>query len=609
MKTAEFLYPKELQVTDIKLRRVLVIGSCLSRTYVLKMRERFPGVTYDYDLFNNASDLQVRTDEQLKNYDFQYIQIPLRSVLTDAVIRIADNDKSDVPINWVELGMRNIDAMLEKAMAYNRQTGLLTMVSNFIVPQGRIAPSLSDQGGENDIIEVIRDLNRYLAAEVAKYPNAFIADVDTIANSVGKKYFLDDVMVFYTHGAMFYTDWSGHERFPSWTAPAKGRIEDIPDLAGTYENKNDEFLDAVFRQMEAIYRTVMQIDMVKLVIFDLDNTLWRGQLIEHYQPGLKPPYTDGWPLGIWETVHHLRRRGIVVSIASKNDEELVIQKWDDAVQPPFVKYSDFLSPKISWNPKVQGIQALLEEFSLTPKSVVFVDDNPVERDFVKAAFPDIRVIGSDPFVVRRILMWSPETQIVKRSAESLRREEMLKAQIDRKATAAKLSREEFLQTLDLRINLDRIGNVQHSQFARVQELVNKTNQFNTTGRRWALDQYVDFFGRSGQLYVFSVVDKFSDYGTVGAVFVQNGQIDQFVMSCRVLGLDVELAIINEIVALQRAGDGTALIKGLLYETESNTPCRTMYSRAGFDVLEDGVFALAADAQPVGASHIAVKKLL
>lgn len=572
------------------------------------MRERFPGVTYDYDLFNNASDLQVRTDEQLKKYDFQYIQIPLRSVLTDAVIRIADNDRSDAPIDWLELGKRNIDAMLEKAMAYNRQTGLLTMVSNFIVPQGRMAPSLSDQGSESDIIEVIRDLNRHLATEVAKYPNAFIADVDAIANSVGKKYFLDDVMVFYTHGAMFYTDWSGHERFPSWTAPARGRIEDIPDLAGTYENKNDEFLEAVFRQIEAIYRTVMQVDMVKLVIFDLDNTLWRGQLIEHYQPGLKPPYTDGWPLGIWETVHHLRRRGIVVSIASKNDEELVKQKWDEAVQPPFVKYSDFLSPKINWNPKVEGIQALLEEFSLTPKSVVFVDDNPVERDFVKAAFPDIRVIGSDPFVVRRILMWSPETQIVKRSNESLRREEMLKAQIDRKAIAAKLSREEFLQTLDLRISLSRIADIQHPQFARVQELVNKTNQFNTTGRRWALDQYTEFFGCGGQLYVFSVADKFSDYGTVGAVFVRNGQIDQFIMSCRVLGLDVEIAIIHEIVALQRAFDGTTTIKGLLSETDSNTPCRTVFSRAGFALAEDGVFVLAADAQPASTSHTALQKL-
>ncbi|MBB3225075.1 HAD-IIIC family phosphatase [Pseudoduganella umbonata] len=604
MRTADFLFPKDLQVSDVRFRRVLVIGSCLSRTYVLKMRERFPDVVYDYDLFNNASDLQSRTDEQLQQYDYQYIQIPLRSVLTDAVVRIADNDKSETPADWLELGMRNIDAMLEKATAYNRQTGLLTLVANFIVPQGRLAPSLSDFGADNDIVEVVRSLNKYLASEIGKLRNAYIADVDMIANSIGKKYFLDDSIVFSTHGALFYTDWSGHERYPSWTAPVKGRIEDIPNLGETYENKNDEFFDAVFRQMDAIYRSVMQIDMVKLVVFDLDNTLWRGQLVEHYQPGIKAPYSDGWPLGLWDAIHQLRRRGIIVTIASKNDEELVKKKWDDAVQPPFIKYSDFLSPKISWRPKAEGIQELLEEFSLTPKSVVFVDDNPVERDFVKAAFPDIRTIGSDPFVVRRILMWSPETQIARRSSESLRREDMLKAKIDRKAISAKLSREEFLQTLELKVCISIVENVSHKLFSRTFELVNKTNQFNTTGKRWALDEYNKYFSAGGIIFAFSVVDKFSDYGSVGAVFVREGQIDQFVMSCRTLGLDVELSIIDHIAKMLREKKVMDL-SAVLVETESNNPCRTVFARAGFDKTECGNFILRAGRNTVSVSHISV----
>lgn len=606
MKTADFLFPKDLQLTELKFRRVLVIGSCLSRTYVIKMRERFPDVTYDYDMFNNAADLQSRTDENLKKYDFQYIQLPLRSVLTDAVIRIADIERSDTPIDWAQLGKRNIDAMLEKALAYNRQTGLMTFVSNFIVPQGRIAPSLVEQGGEADLIEVIRDLNKYLATEVSKMPNVFIADVDSIANSIGKRYFLDDAIVFYTHGAMFYTDWSAHERFPYWTAPVKGRIDDVPDISSNYENKNEEFLDAVFRQMEALYRTVMQVDMVKLVIFDLDNTLWRGQLIEHYQPGVKPPYSDGWPLGLWETIHHLRRRGIIVSISSKNDDKLVQDKWDEAVQPPFIKYSDFLNPQISWNPKAEGIQKLLEEFSLTPKSVVFVDDNPVERNFVKAAFPEIRCIGSDPFVVRRILLWSPETQIVTRSKESLRREEMLKAQIDRKATAAKLTRDEFLQTLGLNVRVSVVSDCQHRYFTRVQELVNKTNQFNTTGKRWSLDEYQEYFNRSGRLYVFSVMDRFSDYGLVGVAFYRDAKIDQFVMSCRVLGLDVEISIIEEIVRSERTENPTP-ISARLVETESNTPCRTTFLRAGFEIMDSNYFVLPLESNPVHVDHIAVAR--
>ena len=97
-----------------------------------------------------------------------------------------------------------------------------------------------------------------------------------IANSVGKRFFMDDFIGFYTHGSVHYPDW------------AEGnRLEVVPRFSETYENRLDEFFTAVFRQIDAIYRTVNQLDQVKVVIFDLDNTLWRGQLAEDYQPGME----------------------------------------------------------------------------------------------------------------------------------------------------------------------------------------------------------------------------------------------------------------------------------------------------------------------------------
>jgi FkbH-like protein len=603
MNTAGFLFPRDLEVTPSGIKKVLVVGSCLSEIYVRKFRESHPDIIYDYVLFNNASELPDRSIEEIAEYDLQYIQMPLRSVLTDAVIRIADNDKAISPIDWIDLGKQNIDRMLEKAMSYSMKTGIVTFVSNFVVPQGRIAASLSDLDSEQDLVRVIRELNSHIASSLRRHSNAYLADVDMIANSLGKRFFSDDIICFYTHGAIFYPDWAHHERSPSWCSPAPGRLEDIQDLDLTYENRIGEFFDAVARQIDAMYRTVTQIDMVKVVIFDLDNTMWRGQLIEHYQVGFKWPYSDGWPLGVWEAVHHLRRRGIVVTIASKNDENLVIDKWNDAVDPPFIRFDDFLSPQINWTSKAENIRTLLGKLSLTPKSALLVDDNPVERESVKALLPGIRAIGSDPFTVRRILLWSPETQIATRTNESTRREQMIKQQLLRESEKATMSRGEFLVSLKSTIKMTEIANCEDRLFTRAFELVNKTNQFNTTGDRWALDDYRRHFDQGGRVFAFSVADRFTDYGTVGVAFILGSRIVQFVMSCRVLGMDVEIAAVSKFVELMRVDSPARTIHASVKHSETNTPCRDVFLRAGFKEPSANTYVLEASDPGISVDHV------
>jgi FkbH-like protein len=606
MNTAEFLFPRDLECTPTEFKKVIFIGSCLSDSYVVKLRKRNPNAIYDFVLFNNATDLPERTAEQIGEYDLQYIQLPLRSVLTDAVIRIADNERAEYPHDWLAVGKQNIDLMLEKATLYNRMTGILTIVSNFIVPQGRIAASLSEQDGENDIVRVVRDLNSYLARRISELSNTYLADIDMIANSVGKRFFMDDIIFFYTHGAAFYSDWAHHERFPTWTAPAPGRMEEIPDLGETYENKSDEFFDAVFRQIDCIYRIVRQIDMVKVVIFDLDNTMWRGQLAEHYGEGMKWPYVDGWPMGVWESVSHLRRRGIAVSLSSKNDESLVIKKWHDAVEPPFVKFEDFLIPKINWTNKAENIQSILTALSLTARSAVFVDDNPVERESVRALIPGIRVIGSDPFKIRRILLWSPETQIANRTDESSRRESMLRRQVERETQRASMSRQEFLDSLGSVVKMSEIRSVENRLFNRALELVNKTNQFNTTGGRWSVEDCRKHLERSGRIFAFSVSDRFTDYGSVGVIFLLDRDIIQFVMSCRVLGMDIELAVLARLVELIRSDRKDKNILAIMKHTDSNTPCRDLYTRAGFIPAVGVSYVLEADKSIVEVPHVQIE---
>ena len=594
LDAAAFLFPAELEVVETKLRNVLIIGSCLSEAYVQHFRQHSPGTNYIHILLNAAALLPPLAADVLAGLDLQYIQLPLRSVLTDAAVRIYDNDHRAEPIDWLALGQANIDRLLDAAMGYNRQYGVLTLVSAFVVPQNDVAASLHDAYTDADLRWVVSGLNAYLARRVRDFTNCYLADVDMIAGSLGRHFFLDDFISFHAHGSMHYPDWS-----------ETGRIEAVPPFAALHENRTAEFCAAVFRQMEHLYRVHHQIDQVKVVIFDLDNTLWRGSLAEDYGPEGSKPHTHGWPLGLWEAVHHLRRRGIVTAIVSKNDEQAVIDGWDAVVDPPFLKLDDFVLRRINWRPKAENIASILDALSLTAKSAVFVDDHPVERAAVKAALPQIRVLGSNPYLTRRILLWSAETRIAQRSEEARRREQMLSQQIRRDSERTALPRAAFLADLQTRITVAEISTIADPAFARVRELVNKTNQFNTTGQRWDVPDHLAFWQRGGRCFAFWVADRFVDYGLVGVIFAEGAVIRQYVMSCRVLGMEIELAALAAVLDRVRPGDVAEMTAEVVI-SPANLPCRDVFTRAGFLQPEPErlLFRLPAGTQPVRPAHVA-----
>lgn len=115
---------------------------------------------------------------------------------------------------------------------------------------------------------------------------------------------------------------------------------------------------------------------------------------------------------------------------------------------------------------------------------------------------------------------------------------------------------------------------------RPRRLINKTNQFNTTGKRWTEDEARSYLSNGGVWWAFEVQDRFTRYGLVGLLAERDGVIEQFVMSCRVFGLDVELAVLRHISNLR----GQAL-SGLVVETERNGPGRTVFEKAGW--IRDG----------------------
>ena len=606
MKTAEFLFPTDLEVTPTRIDRVLLIGSCLTALYHERFQRMFPDVGFDYLTFNYAGELPAEPPSEPGTYNFQYIQIPLRSVMTDRVIWANCLHDRAVVDDIVATGFSVIDAMLDSALIYRKAHGLLTFVANFIVPQMSVASSLDSQHAGSDLAEIVGQFNEYLARAIGRYTNVFIANVDGIASSIGKQYVLDDTIYFTSHNDVFVGEWVG------WEYPAPPGT--IPPMDDFYQSKAEEFLEAVYCQMRAMYRTCLQIDQVKAVVFDLDNTLWRGQVAEHYRPDQDiVPRPDGWPMGIWEAIHRLRARGVLVAVCSKNDREVVEAQWENVVQPAFLKLDDFVLTKIDWRPKSENLAALCRELNIKPKNVVFVDDNPVERAEVQMTMPEVRVIGANPYLTRRILLWAPETQLPYLTAESAGRERMMRSQIVREEHRAALSRDEFLNSLQCRVSFIEILSVDQPECLRTIELTNKTNQFNTTGRRWTSAELSRYLNGGGRIVAFRVIDRFVEYGIVGAFYIRADRIEQFVMSCRVMGMDVELFAIAEAVALVRELMPRSVLVALMRLTKDNSPCRDVFVRAGFVVCggdgsrgsvgDELQFELSGERSPIVPGHI------
>src|SRR4029077_8069656 len=300
------------------------------------------------------------------------------------------------------------------------------------------------------------------------------------------------------------------------------------------------FVLHAWAELIAMYRTIRQHDQVKLVLVDLDDTLWRGVAAD--EADASSMAREGWALGFAEALMFLKRRGVLLGIVSKNDEERVRGVWQ-RIYGGLVRLEDFAVRKINWQPKADNIEAILAEVNLLPKSVVFIDDNPVERAAVKAAFPEIRVLGPNPYLWRRILLWSPETQVATITAESAARTEMVQKQVPRENHRRRMSRGDFLASLGLRATVSEFASTADRRFPRTLELINKTNQFNTTGKRWTLQEFTGFFRDGGRCFVLDVTDCYTAYGIVGVLLASGNEVIQFVMSCRVVGMDVEIAAI------------------------------------------------------------------
>jgi FkbH-like protein len=346
--------------------------------------------------------------------------------------------------------------------------------------------------------------------------------------------------------------------------------------------------------------TVTGIGRKKCVILDLDGTLWPGVLAETGSPFAWTPEISGafsfigLYFGLHEALLCLKNRGLVLACVSKNDEATVRELWkypDHYPAQRLLKPDDFVTWRINWNNKIDNIRSIAEELGFGLDTFLFIDDSPVERDRVRQRLPEVEVWGEDPFGLRRRLLNDPRLQIPTVTAEAAARSTLVKAQIARRQLRAEsIGEAQYLESLRIQCRIERLTPTS-AKLARIEELFQRTTQFNTTGRKFsAAELAVLAANPDAHLFAIDVSDRLGDYGTVGAAVVAGREVTGFAISCRALGMGVEHRLLRHV--MDQTKDSPAPLRGRIIPTPRNSPARNLYCDNGFVDVEDGVWEFA-----------------
>ncbi|MGB2635618.1 MAG: HAD-IIIC family phosphatase [Candidatus Acidiferrum sp.] len=558
--------PTDLQVSPAPDARFLVIGGCLAEPFSLlapTIDSHFHG---DFLLMNNFDSFPQIPVSQASQYDFQIVHIPLRSILGTAYFHLPDDGSEHE--HFLQMTQDCLARYLSNVLRLNVDCKLLTFVLGFFVPQQNPLGRFQPRFDLRNVMHFVERLNMFLAAEISKYHNVYFVDIDQISSGIGKKYCQDDMVWSFTHGTTLSDGDFEHDL---------RRIQPTPSMRHYYSPQWFEFFEALLYEIVAMWRTTRQMDAVKLVAVDLDDTLWRGIAAEGTLGIL-----EGWPMGFMESLVLLKKRGILLAIVSRNDEHFIQSNWNQIVQGQ-ISLDDFVIRKINFGSKAQNLAEIIAAVNLLPRNVVMIDDNPAERAAIREQLPDVRVLGSHPYYLKRILLWAPETQRSVTSQESACKADLVRAQLQREDVRKTMSHEQFLQTLELAVSISIIRNANDVFLHRALELLNKTNQFNMTGARYTFEQCHQLLATGRQLHILHAEDRFTQYGLIGTAWVSHNCVEQFVVSCRALGLGVEDAFLANLSRELAVAKWTVVL-GKLVPTDTNMACREVYRRNGFTQL-------------------------
>jgi len=318
----------------------------------------------------------------------------------------------------------------------------------------------------------------------------------------------------------------------------------------------------------------------KVLVLDMDNTLWGGIIgedeINLSNDGIGKIYLD-----FQKKIKKLKSLGVLLAICSKNNYEDGIKGLNHINS--ILHEDDFIIKKINWQDKASNIQEILAELNLGANSLVFIDDNPVEREYVKNIFPDITV-PEFPKDIYKLNTWFIDVieenfSKINLTKEDLKKQEQYTAKIKRDNEAKAMSYDEFLKNLEININF-YIDNQEHIE--RYAQMTQKTNQFNLTTKRYTVAEIYKFIQEPEYTVIaIDYSDKFANEGITGLVVLHHHdkfiEIDTLLLSCRILKRGVEKAIFDKLDELYPTTD----VIGVYSPTDRNNQVENLYPEYGF----------------------------
>jgi FkbH-like protein len=561
------------------------------------------GVRVDALLFGDC-DIQVESDFLRQEAATRGIDLHVAGTFPDDV-RFAGEHKHDI----IFIGALRARHMIVEDGSENPHTAYIAQAQQLLtqlrakssapilidnLPEPTVQPfGLAEQGLSGHRTR-FRRANVMLAEMVALVKDVYVVDVAAALAVHGAGTMLDDSLISFTHfGA------------PGWLLQRPEREKEavhkiFPDVTplvhavGGNPYGREALMSAA--HIDAL-ATVLGIGRKKCVIVDLDGTLWPGVLAETKSPFAWTPEISGPSsyvglyFGLHEALLCLKKRGIVLACVSKNDEATVRELWrypDNYPRSRLLTPDDFVTMRLNWNDKVENIKSIADELSFTLDSFIFIDDHPVERDRVRQRLPDVEVWGEDAFSLRRRLLNDPRLQVPSVTASAAARTELTKAQLSRQHSRAEAMDEKtYIASLNIAHRIQR-EDAKSQRLERVEELFQRTTQFNATGRKFSRGELEGLMaGKGSAIFTIEVSDRFGDHGLVGSAVIANDEIVGLAISCRVLGMGIEHAFMQHIVNEWKKMAPT--LKARIIETPRNIPVRNIYRDSGFTVRDGGAW--------------------
>jgi FkbH-like protein len=461
---------------------------------------------------------------------------------------------ADLPPEVAQQAAERVVRSFEQSVSTFRQHSQAALIVHSLAPP--IHPSLGvlDSQSEAGQSGLIRQINRELRRIAADFRGVYVLDYDALVARYGSQ---------------------------RWHDERKWLMARLPIAA-------DHLLHMAREWMRFLIPLAGR--TAKALVVDLDNTLWGGIIGEDGLAGIKvgPEYPGAAYQALQRALLDLSRKGILLAICSKNN-------LDDAMEAlekhpgMLVRPKHFAALRINWTDKAQNLREIAQELNIGLDSLAFLDDNPFEREQVRAALPEVTVIDlpQNPLEYAAAVRDCPVFERLALSVEDQQRTAMYAEQRQRAhAEQTFQSKEDFFRFLEQEAEVEPVSDL---TLARVAQLTKKTNQFNLTTRRYSEQQIAELAARPDwHIVSIRVKDRFGDHGLVGVAIAHDEgeqcEVDTFLLSCRVIGRTVETALLAHI-AKSAAERGCKRLAGWFLPTKKNAPARDFYQQHGFQRQE------------------------